>query len=120
MSIELPKYRCHKIVGALEIREAEYCNGYAMLHFVDAERHEPIRISKDMFARYRPGPGDYYVVYDDGYPSISPKAAFESGYSPVGAMQEIIEPSDDERSEWPTATCEYVEALEARLAEAGA
>jgi len=25
-------------------------------------------------------PGDYYVVYDDGYASISPREAFEAGY----------------------------------------
>ncbi len=36
-----------------------------------------------MFARYTPVVGDYYVVYDDGYASISPAKAFEEGYSPA-------------------------------------
>lgn len=33
-----------------------------------------------MTERYRPVPGDYWVVYDDGYQAISPKSAFEGGY----------------------------------------
>lgn len=28
--------------------------------------------------------GDYAVEYEDGYKSISPKAAFESGYTEIG------------------------------------
>ena len=34
-----------------------------------------------MFERYTPVPGDYLVIYEDGYRSISPKAAFEGGYT---------------------------------------
>lgn len=34
----------------------------------------------NMTVRYTPVVGDYWVVYDDGYQSISPKAAFEAGY----------------------------------------
>jgi hypothetical protein len=33
-----------------------------------------------MTARYMPVAGDYWVIYDDGYQSISPKAMFETGY----------------------------------------
>jgi len=29
-------------------------------------------------------PGDYYVVYEDGYKSISPAKAFEEGYTLIG------------------------------------
>jgi hypothetical protein len=36
-----------------------------------------------MTARYTPIVGDYWVVYPDGYQSISPAAAFESGYIPA-------------------------------------
>lgn len=31
--------------------------------------------------KHNPQPGGYYVVYEDGYKSFSPAAAFESGYS---------------------------------------
>lgn len=34
-----------------------------------------------MFARYVPVAGDYLVEYEDGYRSISPKKAFEDGYT---------------------------------------
>lgn len=33
-----------------------------------------------MTARYTPVVGDFWVVYEDGYQSISPRAAFEAGY----------------------------------------
>lgn len=36
-----------------------------------------------MTARYMPVPGDYWVVQDDGYAYINPKAVFERKYSPV-------------------------------------
>lgn len=35
---------------------------------------------ENMTARYTPVVGDYWMVYDDGYQSISPKAAFDAGY----------------------------------------
>lgn len=34
-----------------------------------------------MFARGIPAPGDYIVIYDDGYKSWSPAKAFEDGYT---------------------------------------
>lgn len=33
------------------------------------------------FARGRPNPGDYIVIYEDGYKSWSPAKAFEDGYT---------------------------------------
>lgn len=36
-----------------------------------------------MIERFTPVIGDYYVVYDDGYASFSPKKAFEEGYRRV-------------------------------------
>lgn len=34
-----------------------------------------------MTERYQPVVGDYWVVYEDGYQSISPKHAFDTGYT---------------------------------------
>ena len=34
-------------------------------------------------SRYMPKPGDYFVVYDDGYESYSPAKAFEEGYTRI-------------------------------------
>lgn len=36
----------------------------------------------NMTSRYQPVVGDFWVVYDDGYQSISPREAFLSGYVP--------------------------------------
>jgi hypothetical protein len=44
-------------------------------------------VSKTFIARGAPKIGDYFVIYEDGYQSWSPKAAFESGYTKVGSAQ---------------------------------
>jgi len=38
----------------------------------------------NMTARYTPAPGDWWIVYPDGYQSLSPAAAFEDGYLILG------------------------------------
>jgi hypothetical protein len=45
--------------------------------------YTPLGVEGDLFRRYFPHPGDYYVVYEDGYASISPQAAFETGYTEI-------------------------------------
>ncbi len=84
-------YRCHKIVRAAVITEVgdtdlsiEYAGGKIGLK---------VSIPAGFF---RPGtravPGDYYVIYDEGYTSWSPKATFEAGYKPL--PKPTAEPSD--------------------------
>jgi len=73
---EMPRYQSHKKVWALKIASV---NGHR-LTFAD-EGYAPLLVDAPMFARYTPVPGDYYVVYDDGYKSISPAKAFEEGYT---------------------------------------
>lgn len=43
-------------------------------------------LGKGIIARYEPLPGDYLVEYEDGYRSISPKKAFEDGYTEFGSV----------------------------------
>lgn len=75
-TVRLPKWQSHKTVHAAKILEID---GDSMLL---AGVSEPVQVTAapNMFSRYRPVVGDYYVVYDDGYASISPRQAFESGY----------------------------------------
>jgi len=79
----MPRYQCHKQVWALEIR---YINretpGKVRLTFIDKD-YEPLTFdeSDPLFARYNPIQRDFYVVYDDGYASISPRDAFLAGYT---------------------------------------
>jgi len=85
---EMPRYRSHKVVGALKIRHVEDCgtdtttdeNPIVMIHFVDST-FAPIRMN----LRGKPDPdvGWYYVQYPDGYTSFSPPQAFEEGYTLV-------------------------------------
>lgn len=90
----MPVYQSHKQVRAARILKvgrnvllhidlpAEGASDAMLLDigggvWVDAE--------PNMFARYRPVPGDYYVVYDYGtpkqYASISPAQQFDDGYA---------------------------------------
>jgi len=83
-SAEMPKYRSHKTVWALQISEglSVLPDGSCKLTFTDA-RYAPTIVAKEVVSRYMPLPGDYLVVYSDGYKSISPKAAFEDGYTRI-------------------------------------
>lgn len=75
---QMPKYQSHKIISALKIKTVAGPNG-CQLTFEEIG-FEPIILEALMTARYRPKPGDYYIVYEDGYKSISPAKAFEDGY----------------------------------------
>lgn len=74
--MKMPLYQSHKIVRALQIKSLDGVT----LHFRDGRS---LAVAPAMFTRYSPVDGDYYVVYDDGYASISPKEAFEKGYRRV-------------------------------------
>lgn len=84
-SMEMPKYISHKTVWALEIDTVTNdvdAAGAKMLTFRD-KGYAKMRAPLDMFARYVPVPGDFYVVYADGYKSFSPCKAFLEGYTKV-------------------------------------
>src|SRR5258706_15977425 len=82
----LPRWKCHKIVRAAPIRAiypADHEVGWMI--YLDGGPEPPgfpaIYVKPPIFSRYMPVPGDYFVVYDDGYESVSPRKAFEEGYS---------------------------------------
>lgn len=81
MSVQdtLPKWQSHKVVRAAKIVKVE-ADDAMVLDVAHDGKPITVRPAERMFARYRPVPGDYYVVYGDGYAAISPAAAFESGY----------------------------------------
>lgn len=72
---EMPQYRSHKVIWALEIKTV---TGHR-LSFVEPG-YADINADPTMFSRYTPVAGDRYMVYPDGYKSFSPKKAFEDGY----------------------------------------
>jgi|SRR5882762_754125 len=86
----LPQWRSHKIVRAAPIRaiyksgvtnEMEDTSIEARPWIVYLDGYPSFQVDAKVFARYFPQPGDYFVVYDDGYESVSPKKAFEEGYT---------------------------------------
>jgi len=86
----MPRYRCHKEVWALKIKEitdptipGNESDGSLMLH-VEGDGYAPILVGREYVRRHSPKPGGYYVVYKDGYVSWSPADAFEEGYTLIG------------------------------------
>ena len=89
--VEMPRYRCHKEVWALKIRdivpdseqataEGRETDGSATI-IPDEEGYAPFKVPREYVAKHSPRKGGYYVVYKDGYVSYSPAEAFESGYT---------------------------------------
>jgi hypothetical protein len=70
-----PKYESHKIVQALPITGITP-DGVILV----GSGHAVFRPTEPAMAA-RAEVGGYAVVYDDGYSSVSPKAAFEAGYT---------------------------------------
>jgi len=81
--IEMPKYRSHKVVHALEIAALE----------IHEDRSATIAPKENGYAPFRTKPGwadrceateddpGVYVVYRDGFASWSPTKEFRDGYS---------------------------------------
>jgi len=89
-STPMPRYRCHKEVWAMKIadvldptRNGNESDGSRILVIADAG-YAPIRVPREYVRKHEPKAGGYYVVYDDGYASFSPAAAFEQGYTRIG------------------------------------
>lgn len=93
-SCPMPRYRCNKEVYALEIDWAaelieSLCesglNGERLtviIHFTD-KGFMAKKVQADVTHRYWPQKGDFFVVYEDGYQSISPRKAFLEGYDRI-------------------------------------
>jgi hypothetical protein len=86
----LATYQSIKIVKAGEITEVLVAGCYVK----EANGDGILRMFEDgMTVRYTPVVGDFWVVYDDGYQSISPKAAFKTGYVLTGFDPDYVPPA---------------------------
>ncbi len=83
----LAKWQSHKIVHAGKVLVQGHAAGEdtsgLIIEDVNGEPC-PIEVPNNFFARGTPSPGDYVVVYEDGYKSWSPAKAFEEGYTRIG------------------------------------
>jgi hypothetical protein len=87
---QLPAWQSHKVVRAgriVAIGQVTLQDGKAGrslgVEGADGNIYEA-RCDGEMFTRYFPVEGDFYVVYEDGYESISPAQAFTEGYHANG------------------------------------
>lgn len=90
-SAEMPKYKCHKVVHALKIKDIKIQNeedpsaetdGSAVIT-PEEEEFSSFYVERDYMQKHKPEVGGYYVVYEDGYKSYSPAKAFEDGYTRI-------------------------------------
>lgn len=79
----LKTYTCHKTVQAGEITEVGnyFTNAEGnLVRTVVLDGELSLALPDELFKRYVPVPGDFFVVYADGYRSFSPRKAFLDGY----------------------------------------
>jgi hypothetical protein len=88
--LDLPLYQSHKIVQAMKIKEVRKkqetspgLNNAGPNWELTSAFDVVCEITPEFVRKHNPTPGDYYVVYEDGYDSISPATAFEAGYEPL-------------------------------------
>ena len=79
--MDAPVYQCHKKVRALKIKGIT--PGEVDTLITGEGDHEFVVVQGDWMAKHKPEVGGYFVLYEDGYKSFSPAAAFESGYTLV-------------------------------------
>lgn len=83
---ELAKWQSHKIVKAGKLLPVQITNdegegtSTVMIEDVNGAPAKVI-MPTNAFARGTPQPGDYIVIYADGYRSWSPAQTFEEGYT---------------------------------------
>jgi len=88
---KMPKYKCHKEVSALKIKEIwEEIDWTPVLTFENW--YGEIHITKEWNEKHKPEEWWYFVVYADWYKSYSPAKAFEDWYSLI--EKEMPDPMD--------------------------
>lgn len=87
MESDMQEFVCHKRVRAAKIRDIAIpiTKDGARLQFHAGYGVDAVDVSESFLHRHHPEPGMYFVLYEDGYTSISPAEAFERGYSKTGS-----------------------------------
>lgn len=83
----MPEYECHKVVRAAKVTKV-YAEGLisdGLVIFVPGPTAHTlfVNVGSDWIKKFEPEVGGYLVMYDGGYLSFSPSAAFENGYTLV-------------------------------------
>ena len=84
-AVKLPQYKCHKVVGALEITLiVENPNGGVDVFFTQDDPIQSVNIEQPDAGRFTgkdKRDWGFYVEYRDGYISWSPTEEFLDGYT---------------------------------------
>ena len=86
----LPRWKCHKIVRAVQIESITKPDDKYTIKPVIDDRNKHmglIIVDSEFIEKHNPQVGGYFVIYDDNYQSFSPKEAFEAGYSPYSPCE---------------------------------
>lgn len=78
--VKLPRWKCHKVVEADQIVATTDIGDGCKLHL---RTGTSVLVDPTWLQRHNVKIGGYYVVYEDGYASFSPRDAFERGYAPI-------------------------------------
>ena len=78
---EMPRYKCCKIVHALQIKHVgpEYRDpDHTLVHELEFEEdgYASIDVSSSWVWKNEPKPGGYYVVFEDGHKACLPAGVF--------------------------------------------
>lgn len=80
----LPRYKCHKEVWALKIKEISANPDGSLIITPVEEGYAPFTVPAHLVPKHRDGvpmPGWYWVRYSNDYESFSPASVFEEGYA---------------------------------------
>jgi hypothetical protein len=80
ITMNLPKYTCHKQVQAVKIHDI-VTKGDKLFISPEDKGIDNIEVDRAFLEKHHPEIGGYFVVYEDGYQSYSPADTFESGYT---------------------------------------
>ena len=86
-SPRLLKYKCHKVVEAgLIAGMHENKLGVVNEHNIPID----VPVTDEWLSKHSPEPGGYYVRYEDGYESYSPRESFEAGYATMDLTNPFV------------------------------
>ena len=103
--IEMPKYKSHKSVWALKIKEISFDSDLAKKEnrettgcatiTPEEKGYVPFEVNCQYVHKHKPEVGGYFVQYKDGYQSFSPAKAFEEGYTLIDGIKPSVTISHD-------------------------
>lgn len=83
---QLPKYRSHKEVWALKIKDIKIVDGIRII-VPEEQGYEMLAVTKEYFDKHNPQVGGYFVRYENGHESFSPAEPFEAGNTLIDVVK---------------------------------